>query len=1213
VPPADRHRDETPSERHEALRQSEERFRLLVESVKDYAIFRLDPTGVIASWNLGAERIKGYRADEIVGQHFSRLYPEEDARSGKPDWELREAAREGRFEDEGWRIRKDGTRFWANVVITALRDAHGELVGFAKVTRDLTERRRAEQERLHLAEQAAARESAERVVGLLTHLHSLGGSLVAELMPDQMAALVVKEGVSALRAKYGLFVRPIVGQLELVASHGVDERLAQAWRWFPVDARGPLALAYTTRRPQWLEDWRDHDDSDLPQCPAASSFAALPLALGDQVLGVLGFCFDEPRCFPPEERAILLAMVSQTAQALDRAHTYKREVAARRRVETLGELSRALSGASLIDDVARVVVDKGMQAAQADICALYTLDERTGSLDLVAERGCNSSVIEHIRHITPGAGNPAYQTIATGECLWIETEEEYAAFYPALARLRAEGPRARAFWSAPLVAEGRATGLLAMGFYEARRFPREEREFVATFTRQCAEALLRARRLEAERTARQLAEKLQASLSITLHSIGDAVIAADAKGIVTLMNPVAASVTGWTEADARGRPLSDVFRVVSEETCEPLPTPVDRVLREGTVVGFANHTLLISRDGREIPIDDSGAPIQGEDGAIDGVVLVFRDVTERRRAESRQAFLVEATATLGESLDHEATLRNVAHLLVPRLADWCAVDVVHDGERRPKRLTVMHADPSKIKLAEEFNAKYPPRPEAPTGVANVLRTGRSEIYSDIPDELLVANCVDDEHLRMARELRLRSAMVVPLLARGRVLGAMTFVFAESGRRYSREDLEFAEELARRCATAIDNARLYASERSARESADIANRAKDEFLAMVSHELRTPLNAIMGWAKIMSSPDFDEVRRDRAVETIGRNAVAMRKLIEDLLDMSRIISGKMLLDVQPVDLARCIEAAIESIRPAADAKDIEVTPVLDRLMPPFIGDPTRLQQIVWNLLSNAVKFTPRDGRIGVVLRARGAWVEVSVTDTGQGIAAHFLPYVFDAFRQQDAGYARSRGGLGLGLTIARQLIELHGGRVEAHSAGEGLGATFTVLLPVPSGTRVDAASAGRKSTPRLRESVFERPAQLEGLRVLVVDDEKDARELVEAILEDCGCCVTVAGSVDDALSSLARQLPDVLVSDIGMPERDGYDLIRQVRALPHDRGGDVPAAALTAYARAEDRRRMLNAGFSMYVPKPVEPAELVAVVAALSQFTHRDRVSRQPSN
>ncbi|HET9929207.1 MAG TPA: PAS domain S-box protein, partial [Polyangiaceae bacterium] len=405
----------------ESLRQSEERFRLLVESVKDYAIFMLDPSGVVATWNVGAQRIKGYRADEIVGQHFSRFYPEAEVRAGKCEFELVEAARVGRFEDEGWRIRKDGSRFWANVVITALRGPEGELRGFAKVTRDLTERRAAEQENIRLAQ------------------------------------------------------------------------------------------------------------------------------------------------------------------------------VARERVHTLAALSESLAGALSVADVGRAVCSMGRDFAGGDTITLYLHDARDNSLELVAERGCNPALLARLRRIDADSGNPCHAIgLGTAESVWIRNEAEYRAFFPSLANTAVTGDRARAFACVPLLAEGRTIGMLGLGFHQPHDFTQEQREFIDTFARQCAQALARARRVETERAAAELAERLRASLATTLRSIGDAVIATDPRGHVTLMNGVAEDLTGFKEEEAHGKPLPEIFHIVNEHTRALVQNPVEKVLETGGIVGLANHTVLIA-------------------------------------------------------------------------------------------------------------------------------------------------------------------------------------------------------------------------------------------------------------------------------------------------------------------------------------------------------------------------------------------------------------------------------------------------------------------------------------------------------------------------------------------------------------------------------------------------------------------------------------------
>ena len=1180
----------------------DERFQLLVESVKDYAIFILDPAGVIKSWNSGAERIKGYKANEIIGQHFSRFYPAEDVREGKCEMELEGATAEGRFEDEGWRIRKDGSRFWANVIITCLRDPNGKVVGFAKVTRDLTERKAAEEARIRLAEVTAGREEAERALAQLTRLQELAGLLAAASTPEEIVSVVVEKGALALAADAATFAIWDGQHVRIIAATGLPEGALRAHREFSLNASIPPAVAIRTRQSAWIESSAEYarlypDALGIVAPPGAA--CALPLEVGDRVVGAMVFRYGGGHEFTLAQRVFMSTFASQVAQAFARTETHARELDGKRRLEALGAIAEALSSALTVHDVAEAVVERGRQAARADTCTLYSLDPETRVLELVAERGGNPAVLDRIRRIAPDSGIPTYTPITTGKAVWVQNDEEYARFYPEITRTVPPESRARAFWAVPLIAEGTAIGLLGMGFHEPRTFPPEERDFVETFARYCSQALLRARRLEAERDARTIAERLQASLATTLRSIGDAVIATDARGCITITNPVADELTGWPEEEARGRPLAEVFRIINEYTREPVISPVDKVLELGTVVGLANHTLLVHRDGRETPIDDSGAPIRGPDGAIDGVVLVFRDVTEKKREEARRALLADATAALSESLDYEVTLAKVAKLVVPRLADWCLIEVTVDGRGAAKRLAVAHADEATAERVRELPVRQRD-PHAAAGIAKVLRTGKSELYAEVSDEIARAAGVDPDQVRA---LQVRSAMIVPLVARGRTVGAIAFACAESGRVYTEDDLGFAEELARRCAVAIENARVYAAEQHARQSADIANRAKDEFLAMVSHELRTPLNAIMGWAKMMSSAPLDEKKRARAVETIDRNAVAMAQLIEDLLDISRIISGKMRLEVQAVELTRTVEAAIESVRPAAEAKGIRITPTLESGIPALVGDPTRLQQVVWNLLSNAVKFTPKGGQITVEVGLEDSALVVRVVDTGKGIDPRFLPHVFDPFRQEDASHTRSRGGLGLGLAISRQLVELHGGQIDAHSEGEGRGATFVVRLPV---TAVASKHLNQPTQPRqIRlESSFERPMQLRGIRVLVVDDEEDSRQLVKAILDECGCIVTLASSVAEAMGSLRASVVDLLISDIGMPHEDGFDLIRQVRALPIASGGTLPAAALTAYARTEDRRRVLNAGYSMHIPKPVEPSELVAVVVSLTRLIPR---------
>ena len=899
-------------------------------------------------------------------------------------------------------------------------------------------------------EQARSAAASARVTGL----QALTTGLAKARTPDDVAVVVVGQGVEALDARAGAVTRvdiegaPVRSDAGDVAS---DEEL---------DA--DLARAFASG-----------DQVFSKRC------IALPLRIEGRKLGAMAFRFRDDRVLDATERGLLDTMAAQASQALDRAESFSREVWLRGRLEILASVAADLSGATTREEVANVVVSRGTPAMNADICTLYVLSDNGNSLELIGSAGVSEGVLERIESIDRESVGPTWAAFESRTPMWVETAAEYAERIPAASPIEADARRAEAFWSVPLIVEGRAIGLLGMGYAKARRFTPEKRTFVETFTQHCAQALSRAQRLEHERYARLVAEEARASLE---------------------------------------------------------------------------------------------------------------------REEQRRALIAEATSALAATLDYKVTLARLATLLVPRLADWCAIEMI-DETGKSDQVAVAHADPKMVDYAWELRRRYPPAANAPNGVPNVLRTGKAEMYPDITDEMIAAGAIDEEHLRISRELKLRSALVVPLVARGTTLGAITMVHAESGRRYGAGDLALAEEIARRAAISVDNARLFGAEQSARAAADDANRLKDEFLATVSHELRTPLNAILGWSRMITAGVLDDAKRARASETIERNAVAMTQLVEDLLDVSRIISGKMRLESDSVDLVKVVEAAIESIRPAALAKEISLRSIVEPAPGPLLGDPNRLQQVVWNLLSNAVKFTPRHGHVEVVVRRNASSVEISVRDDGAGIDAAFAPFVFDRFRQADGKITRTHGGLGLGLAITRQLVEMHGGSIEAASEGLGRGATFTVKLPI---TAVRPAADAKPATSA-QEPRAEAEVELRGLRVLAVDDDEDSRRLVHAVLEKAGAQVTLAGSVEDAMEAFDRELPDVVVSDIGMPGQDGLELIRRIRARPPERGGKVPAAALTAYARAGDRTRVLSAGFSMHLPKPIEPEELVAVVGSLARF------------
>lgn len=560
----------------------------------------------------------------------------------------------------------------------------------------------------------------------------------------------------------------------------------------------------------------------------------------------------------------------------------------------------------------------------------------------------------------------------------------------------------------------------------------DEEQLLRSVAEQNAQSIHLARR-RAEESLRQQSDWLR----VTLASIGDAVISTDVEGRVTFMNRVAESLTGWRQAEALGRFLTEIFQILNEESRQPVENPVLRALSAVTTVGLANHTILISKDGTEWPIDDLAAPIRGEQGEILGAVLVFRDISERKRME------------------------------------------------------------------------------------------------------------------------------------------------------------------------MDQERLLSAAQRAQKEAEQANRLKDEFLATASHELRTPLTAVVGWSRMLRTGKLDAENSARALEAIERNATLQTKLIDDLLDVSRIITGKLTLDRRPIEIAHVVSDAVNTVRPAADAKNIAIETSFYTQAGPVLGDANRLQQVIWNLLSNAVKFTPKNGRIEVALQRVNSEVEISVGDSGEGISSEFLPYVFDRFRQGDGKTTRLHSGLGLGLAIVRQLVELHGGTVSAHSDGPGRGSIFKLRLPVLSINNVpDSKSVASDFTltrARVTDGLnLECSPRLDGLRVLVVEDDPDTRQMLKALLSEYNADVITVPSAAEAIKEIGRRKPDVLVSDLGMPEQDGYELIKKVREMESaDHTARIPALALTAYAKAEDRVRALAGGYQVHLSKPVEPAEFLLVVANLA--------------
>ncbi len=570
----------------------------------------------------------------------------------------------------------------------------------------------------------------------------------------------------------------------------------------------------------------------------------------------------------------------------------------------------------------------------------------------------------------------------------------------------------------------------------------------------------------------------------------------------------------------------------------------------------------------------------------------FRD-QELSAQKANLEFLAEAGQLLSSSLDYRSTLSRLTALIVPTLADWCSVQL--DGQPA-NEIRVAHTDPSKIALVREIYERFPFPSDARCGYPHVARSGEPEFVPDVNTDLLEAIAQGPEHLALLRALGVCSWLILPLRVQGHLFGAITLSYSDSKRHYTEAQLAVAVDLARRAAVAIDNARLYDLSQKERSRAEAITRAKDEFVAMLSHELRTPLSAILGWIRLVREGSLSDEKREHALTVIERNAQAQDRLIADLLDISRVIVGEVQLKLGDVNFANLVEIVIDGVRPAADAKSIQIQAEIQHSTAVLRGDGDRLQQVVWNLLTNAVKFTPRSGTVAIALRQIDANVELLVQDSGDGITADFLPHVFDTFRQSDSTIARRYGGLGIGLSIARHIVELHGGVIEARSQGAGQGATFAVRLPINKraevGPSVPPVSV-REGVPLQSDA-----SELRGLRALVVEDDPDARDLIGHLLESEGMEARLASTAAEALAALETYTPDVILSDIGMPGEDGYALIRRIRTLPSAKSA-IPAIALTAFAREADRTRALVEGFNRHIAKPIELTELIRAVSELA--------------
>jgi PAS domain S-box-containing protein len=1191
----------------EGWRQSEEHFVQLVAGVRDYAVFLLDREGNVVTWNAGAERIKGYKAREIIGQHFSRFYPPEAVARGWPAEELRRAAAEGRFEDEGWRVRKDGSRFWANVVITALRDEGSGVRGFLKITRDLTERKQAEENARRLLQEETARRAAEQYAQVIegqreqlrVTLTSIGDAVITTDAEGRVTLLnPVAETLT------GWPNEDAAGQPLQTVFRIVNEKTRQA-------VENPVAKVLSTGRIVGLANHTVLIAKDDTERAIDDSAAPIRDSKGN-LNGVVLVFRDVTEQRRAERSARFLASIVESS---DDAIIGKDLNGI---ITSWNQGAERLFGYSSAEAVGRPV-------------AMLALPDRADELPAILDRIRRGERVQHfdtVRRAKDGRLVPVSLTVSP---------------------IRDE--------------DGNIIG--------ASKIARDISE------RKQAEAALR---------------EEKSRLHATLTSIGDAVIVTDAEGRVTLMNPVAQALTQWDE-EATGRPLGEVFHILNEQTRRPAENPASRVLREGTVAGLANHTVLIAKDGTERPIDDSAAPITNEQGETVGVVLVFRDVADRRQAE----------AALRAS---EAQFRQLADAM-PQIV-WAArsdgsIDYYNErwyeytgfprGEYGQQSWEpILHPDDVQrcvdtyfgcIKAEKPYQIEYrfkdrktggyrwflgramPVRDEqgrivrwfgtctdiddtkktgerlrllwegasvllTTTGPDAMLRelfarigphfgldayfnymvneTGdalRLASYAGIPEETarsitrlefgqaicgtaalhrqpIVATHIqqsDDPKARLVKSFGIRAFACNPLLSGNKLLGTLAFA-SRSKDRFDAEELEFLQTICHYVTAAYERVRLIQQLRD-------TDRRKDEFLATLAHELRNPLAPIRNAVELLRRSDGDTALIEQSRNIMERQLEQMVRLIDDLLDVSRISRGKLRLRKERVELAEVVRSAMEAVRPFLEAQAHQLTVTLPPDAIYLDADPTRLAQVISNLLNNAAKYTEKGGHIWLTAERQGGEAVVSVRDTGIGIAAEHLPRLFEMFSQVAPALERSQGGLGIGLALVRRLVDLHGGKVEARSGGIGRGSEFVVRLPivdVPIPREPAETAEGRTlSSARKR-------------RVLVVDDNRDAADTLAMMLAIMGHETRTSYDGLEAVQAAADFRPGVVLLDIGLPKMNGYEAARHLRQQPWGKG--MVLIALTGWGQEEDKRRALEAGFDHHLTKPVEAGVLERLLAII---------------
>ena len=1060
--------------------------------------------------------------------------------------------------------RRDGSIFPARVEIAQITLPEGAAT--LMFLFDLTAQKQAN------ASIASLLDEAEDATVRAQNLQEISFDLLRARAPEDAPTVAIERVARAVGARGGVLMAPDDVDnphgLEVLGTQGYPIGTLENFFSISVESEHPMAHVFRTRETLWMdvaEDWVERFPSlgeTLPRT-GTKSIAILPLEAEGRVVSVMALSWGERRVFNDESRLFLQTLANSCAQSLEHARldTQARELA-RGQQESLALLNTLLDSApvgfALLDREGRfALVNDALAKINGQPIEAHigkTNREVTGEVAPEFERRLNQ-VWE--------SGRASGEFVLTDE---FEGQPRFClvSLYPV--RIERDGDGDGDGDRGDVAADLLGVGAIVIEISERVRAEKEKSRLVAE--------------LEIESARLEAVLQQMPSAVVIAHAPSGRLLLGNAQSELLMGQPLSPeSIESYGEIVGfwpDGRQL------------KAREWPLARAIETGEIV--RDEEIFLSTESGKRVLRLNASPIRDRDGKITAGIVIFDDVTQRARDESAQRFLAAAGSALIATLDASSAHERLANLCVPEVADWCILAVPgEDGLLHNVAIAHVENNGANADSARRFQNQLERDPRLPWDIEGVLSSGRAQLVLEHEAEYLRRVNASPEYIQLIGEIGARSAIVAPLSARGRTLGLMIWITAHSGRIYDESDVKLAEELARRAALTTDNARLFAEARIARDQAQAANLAKDEFLAVVSHELRTPLTPILGWLDLLRAPNMTDELRAQAYDVIERNARAQAQIVNDILDVSRITAGKLQIKTTSLDLTQLVRNAVESLRLTVDKKGVILRLELEEVGAAMM-DASRFQQVVWNLMSNAVKFTPAGGKIVISLRrASNGEALLEIADSGQGIPLDFVPNVFDAFRQADSSSTRKAGGLGLGLSIVRHIVELHGGRVSAQSAGENQGATFRVWVPLLPATSEPATAA----TPP-GGSDLEASDNLRSAPILLVDDEADTRETLARLLENQGARVRVAASAAAALEVLGLFAPRLIISDIGMPDTDGYELLAQLRAiLP-----DVPAIALTAYAAPADIERARAAGFQRHVAKPVEASELIAASAEL---------------